>query len=200
MTRRRVRLSDEDMEWARELMRARRSRTDNPRAREYGKDPDAADLQGLMGEIATARFYGASTDPIAGPVDSGIDLELHGFTLQIKSSAYFGYPATLMAKPNEHFKADAFLLALVDTEDPVVELAGWALTSELLAGHFGRAFRGAKWDNYYLSEDELRECRPPGDHELQEPEANPERKAEEETVEYWLEAWKDLDVEELARM
>lgn len=200
MGRKVVQLSAEDMEWARELMLSRRSRTDNPRAIEYGKDPDAADLQGLMGEIAVARFYNASTDHISGPVDKGIDLEVHGFTLQIKSSAYFGHPATLMAKPNEHFKANAFLLALVNPESPFVVLAGWATTSELLDGHYGRAFPKARWDNYYLSEDELRECREPV-AVYREEDSSPVGYigGEELTVEYWLRRYEEQDVADLFR-
>lgn len=198
MARVSVEISPEDLAWVKDLAHQRNDRTDNPRAKKFGKNGYEANLMGLMGEIATCRFYGAPTDTMTGPVDEGVDLELQGFTLQIKASRYFRYPAKLLAKPNEHFKAHAFLLALVDLESPVVQLAGWALTSELLAGHYGRAWPGAPWDNYYLEEPDLRECRQPVSNE--EPGRVGTVQAgeipdAEMFVEHWLDAWKDFDVD-----
>lgn len=159
MTRVPIQLNIWDMEWAEDIATEREKLPRNARAKPVGNEGYETHLQGAMGEIAAAKFYGVELDPVTDGRDPGWDLciEVDGFiwTLQIKATPYFKPGIKLFAMPHEMHNAHAYLLCAVNIDSGWVELVGTASTKHLWSQPLGRISPNrplCRW----LTEDQLR--------------------------------------------
>ena len=104
-------------------------KTGNSRARDYELTPEQAETSGVAGEVALAWYYDELDDceeRLVGGPDSGVDLQIMGCAVQVKSTRWF-YQPIIAVREREKKVAPVYFLCCAEDELSyfTVDIVGW---------------------------------------------------------------------------